>query len=324
MGAKTEVKGRKRGDSPLEPPSGYESEISHFLAWVQLERGLSKNTIESYESDLIQCAIFFKEKGAGNWQAVSLDQVSTWISSLTLDGYAVASLARKLSALRMLARYLVSEGNLQSDFTELLSNPKKGRFLPHALSIEEMEKFLNAPDLNTVQGKRDRAIFELMYGSGLRVSEVSSVLVNAIDLDDGFARIFGKGAKERIVPVGGQAVLAIRNYLHGGRPQLVKEKSGGELFLSKRGTPISRKMIWVLVKDYARRAGIEKNLTPHGLRHSFATHLLMGGADVRAVQEMLGHADIGTTQIYTHVESQRLQEEHSNFHPLAQNQENGN
>jgi integrase len=161
VGAKTEVKGRKRGDSPLEPPSGYESEISHFLAWVQLERGLSKNTIESYESDLIQCAIFFKEKGAGNWQAVSLDQVSTWISSLTLDGYAVASLARKLSALRMLARYLVSEGNLQSDFTELLSNPKKGRFLPHALSIEEMEKFLNAPDLKHRTGKERPCNFRI-------------------------------------------------------------------------------------------------------------------------------------------------------------------
>ena len=320
MGSKTEVVRRKRGDLPLEPPSAYESDISAFMAWIQLERGLSPNTVESYEADLVQCACFLHNHGSPNWQDVSLEHISAWISSLTVDGYAVASLARKLSALRMLARYLVGEGSLQNDFTELLKNPQKGRFLPHALSIEEMERFLGAPDLNTPQGKRDRAIFELMYGSGLRVSEVSSVLVNAVNLDDGFARIFGKGAKERIVPVGGEAVLAIRNYLHGGRPHLVKDGSGGELFLSKRGTPISRKMIWVLVKDYANRAGIEKNLTPHGLRHSFATHLLMGGADVRAVQEMLGHADVGTTQIYTHVESQRLQEEHTNFHPLTQNQ----
>jgi len=181
-----------------------------------------------------------------------------------------------------------------------------------------MERFLSAPDPTTPLGKRDRAIFELMYGSGLRVSEVSSVLVNAVNLEEGFTRIFGKGSKERIVPVGKEAVVAIRNYLHGGRPELVKDRSGGELFLSKRGTPISRKMIWVLVKDYARRAGIEKNLTPHGLRHSFATHLLMGGADIRAVQEMLGHSDVGTTQIYTHVESQRLVDEHAKFHPLAQ------
>ena len=320
MGSKTEVTGRKRGDEPLHPPSGYESDISSFLAWVQLERGLSKNTVESYEADLIQCSCFLNQHGSSSWQSVTLDLVSAWISSLTLDGYAIASLARKLSAIRMLARYLVAEGRLENDFTELLSNPKKGRFLPHALNIEEIERFLSAPDLNTPLGKRDRAIFELMYGSGLRVSEVSTVLVNGVNLDDGFARIFGKGAKERVVPVGAQAVLAIRNYLHGGRPHLAKEKSGGELFLSKRGTPISRKMIWVLVKDYARKAGIEKNLTPHGLRHSFATHLLMGGADIRAVQEMLGHADVGTTQIYTHVESLRLQEEHANFHPLAQNQ----
>jgi integrase/recombinase XerD len=321
MGSKTEVKGRKQGDARLEPPTGYESDISSFLAWVQLERGLSKNTVESYEADLIQCSCFLQEKGAANWEAVSLDHISAWISSLTIDGYAVASLSRKLSALRMLVRFLIGEGRLQNDFTELITNPKKGRFLPHALSIEEMEKFLTAPDLNTPLGKRDRALFELMYGSGLRVSEVSTVLVNSVNLEEGFARIFGKGAKERIVPVGGQAILAIRNYLHGGRPELVKDKSGGELFLSKRGTPISRKMIWVLVKEYARRAGIEKNLTPHGLRHSFATHLLMGGADVRAVQEMLGHADVGTTQIYTHVETQRLQEEHCNYHPLAQNEQ---
>ena len=317
MGSKTEVKKKKAGESPSQPPQGYEADISAFLAWVQLERGLSKHTVASYESDLIQCSCFLHQQGACGWQSVSLGGISSWISSLTSDGYAVASLARKLSALRMLARYLVAEGKLQNDFTELLCSPKRGRFLPHALSIEEMERFLAAPDLNTALGKRDRAIFEVMYGSGLRVSEVSSVLVNAVDLDEGFARIFGKGSKERIVPVGGEAVRAIRNYLHGGRPQLTKDGSGGELFLSKRGTPISRKMIWVLVKDYARKAGIEKNLTPHGLRHSFATHLLMGGADVRAVQEMLGHADVGTTQIYTHVESQRLQEEHANFHPLA-------
>ena len=320
MGSKTEVKPKKIGDQAPEPPSGYEANLSDFLAWAQLERGLSQNTVQSYESDLIQCSCFLYQQGSPNWQSVSLEQVSGWISSLTKDGYAVASLSRKLSALRMFARYLIGEGKLTNDFTELLSNPRKGRFLPHALSIEEMESFLDAPDLNTPLGKRDRAIFEVMYGSGLRVSEVSSVMVNAVDLEEGFARIFGKGAKERIVPVGREAVQAIRNYLHGGRPHLTKDGSGGELFLSKRGTPISRKMIWVLVKEYAQRAGIEKNVTPHGLRHSFATHLLMGGADVRAVQEMLGHADVGTTQIYTHIESQRLQEEHSNFHPLAQNQ----
>jgi integrase/recombinase XerD len=180
-----------------------------------------------------------------------------------------------------------------------------------------MERFLSAPDLNTPLGKRDRALFELMYGSGLRVSEICSLPMTAIDCEEGYARIFGKGSKERIVPVGRHASNAIRNYLHGGRPNLCKDGTGGELFLSVRGKGISRKMIWVLVKEYARKAGIGKNLSPHGLRHSFATHLLMGGADVRAVQEMLGHADIGTTQVYTHIEVERLLDEHANFHPMA-------
>jgi integrase/recombinase XerD len=156
-----------------------------------------------------------------------------------------------------------------------------------------------------------------MYGSGLRVSEIGSLLMNSIDTKEGFARVFGKGSKERVVPVGRHAARAVQNYLHGGRPFLVKDGTGGELFLSIRGKAISRKMIWVLVKDYARKAGIEKNVSPHGLRHSFATHLLMGGADIRSVQEMLGHADVGTTQIYTQVEAERLLDEHANFHPLA-------
>jgi integrase/recombinase XerD len=253
----------------------------------------------------------------GNWQSVGLEHLSTWLSSLTKKEYAASSLSRKLSAVRMLAKFLTGENKLENDFTELLANPRKARHLPDCLSIEEMERFLEAPDLNTPLGKRDRALFELMYGSGLRVSEICALPMNAIDTEEGFARVFGKGSKERVVPVGKHASEAIRNYLHGGRPQLVKDGTGGELFLSMRGKAISRKMVWVLVKEYARRAGIEKNLSPHGLRHSFATHLLMGGADVRSVQEMLGHADVGTTQIYTQVEVERLLDEHANFHPLA-------
>lgn len=310
------VGGERRPALP-SPPSGFEPEISSFLAWVRLERGLSGNTVDSYEKDLAQCALRLAESGASDWSSVTLEQVADWVSKLTIQGYAVASLARKLSALRSFVRYSVDEGLLKNDFTELLANPKKGRSLPHALSIEEIDRFLGAPDLDSPLGKRDRAIFEFMYGSGLRVSEVSSVMVSAIDLETGIARIAGKGSKERLVPMGRQSISAIRNYLCGGRPHLAKNGSGGELFLSRRGSAISRKMIWVLVKDYARKAGIQRSLTPHGLRHSFATHLLMGGVDVRAVQEMLGHADVGTTQVYTMVDSGRLLEEHANFHPLA-------
>jgi integrase/recombinase XerD len=318
MGAKSKVKRREKGELRIEPPPEYEKEISDFLAWVQLEKGLSKNTVSSYENDLIQCALHLKGQGVASWHGVELIHLSSWLGSLTDEEYAVASLSRKLSAVRMLAKFLVGEGSLKEDFTELLANPKKRRHLPDCLTIEEMERFLSAPDLNKPLGKRDRALFELMYGSGLRVSEICSLPMTAVDCEEGYARIFGKGAKERIVPVGRHASEAVRNYLHGGRPHLVKDGTGGELFLSMRGKAISRKMVWVLVKDYARKAAIEKNLSPHGLRHSFATHLLMGGADVRAVQEMLGHADIGTTQVYTQVEVERLLDEHANFHPMAE------
>lgn len=314
MGGATTVK-RPEGADPLEPPPAFEGEISGFLAWTQLERGLADNTTSSYERDLAQCACFLAKGGAKDWLTVQGDDVSAWVASLTKGGYAVSSLARKLSAVRMLARYLVAEGLRPDDFTELLINPRKERHLPETVSIEEMGRFLEAPDTNVPLGKRDKAIFELMYGSGLRVSEICSLPMTSVDCDEGFARVFGKGAKERVVPVGRSAILAIRNYLHGGRPLLVKDGTGGELFLSMRGKAISRKMVWVLVKEYAKRAGIEKNLTPHLLRHSFATHLLMGGADVRVVQEMLGHADVGTTQIYTQVDSERLLDDHAAYHP---------
>ncbi|MBG31047.1 MAG: recombinase XerD [Opitutae bacterium] len=314
MGGATTVKRPEGTDSPSPPPS-FEKEINAFLAWTQLERGLADNTTSSYEHDLAQCACFLSKEGAKDWHSTQADDISAWVASLTKGGYAVSSLSRKLSAVRMLARYLVAEGIRPDDFTELLINPRKERHLPETLTIEEMERFLEAPDTNLPLGKRDRAIFELMYGSGLRVSEICSLPMTAVDCDEGFARVFGKGAKERIVPVGKEAALAICNYLHGGRPRLTKDGTGGELFLSMRGKGISRKMVWVLVKDYSKRAGIEKNVTPHLLRHSFATHLLMGGADVRAVQEMLGHADVGTTQIYTQVESERLLDDHASFHP---------
>ena len=311
------MKRRERGEERIEPPSSFEPEMSAFLAWVQLEKGLAKNTVISYENDLIQCALYLKKQGVSGWQKVELDHLSSWLGSLTKGEYAVASLSRKLSAVRMLAKYLVGEGMLKDDFTELLPNPKKRRSLPDCLTIEEMERFLSVPNLNKPLGKRDRALFELMYGSGLRVSEICVLPMTAVDCEEGYARVFGKGSKERIVPVGKHATTAIRNYLHGGRPHLMKDGTGGEMFLSMRGKAISRKMVWVLVKDYAQKAGIEKNVSPHGLRHSFATHLLMGGADVRAVQEMLGHADIGTTQVYTQVEIERLLDEHANFHPMA-------
>jgi integrase/recombinase XerD len=217
----------------------------------------------------------------------------------------------------MLARYLVREGLRTDDFTELVSAPKLSRKLPEVLTHEELKRLLAAPPADTPHGLRDRAMLELFYSSGLRVSELCGILLQAINLDEGYVRVFGKGSKERIAPIGGAAVVAVRDYLAGGRPHFVKAKTGSALFLSQQGRAISRKMVWVMIKQHAARAGIKKPIKPHLLRHSFATHLLEGGADLRAIQEMLGHSDISTTQIYTSVQTARLADEHALYHPRS-------
>jgi len=227
-----------------------------------------------------------------------------------------ASAARKLSALRVFARHLVREQHRPDDFTEILSAPKLSRRIPGTLTETEMERILAAPAGGGAMALRDRAILELFYSSGLRVSELSALTIPQVDLEAGFLRVFGKGSKERVVPVGGAAREALRLYLDAARRAFVRTgKTGAGVFLSERGTPISRKTIWVMVKKYARRAGLEKKVKPHLLRHSFATHLLGGGADLRAIQEMLGHTNLATTQIYTTVESRRLLSHHTRFHP---------
>ena len=225
------------------------------------------------------------------------------------------SQARKLTALRVFARFLVRENVRKDDFTALLVGPKVGRPLPGTLSAAEIGKLLAAPTGGDPQSLRDRALLELFYSSGLRVSELAGVTLQQLDLEQGFLRVFGKGSKERVVPIGGRACEAIATYLTSGRPHFVKAHTGSQLFLSNRGTGLSRVMLWMIVKKYAKRAGITRNVKPHGLRHSFATHLLSGGADLRAIQEMLGHASIATTQIYTAVEPQRLRDHHAKFHP---------
>jgi integrase/recombinase XerD len=224
-------------------------------------------------------------------------------------------LARKLTALRMLARFLVREKRRDTDFTALLKGPKLARNIPGTLNEGEVARSLAAPSGGDPRALRDRAILELFYSSGLRVSEIGALLLQQVDLENGFIRVFGKGAKERVVPVGGRACEALSTYLVAGRSGLVRSKTGSQFFLNSRGAALSRVMIWKLVKKYAQRAGLTKNVKPHGLRHSFATHLLTGGADLRAIQEMLGHASISTTQIYTAVEPQRLVDHHAKYHP---------
>jgi integrase/recombinase XerD len=296
-------------------PSGFIEPLESFLAWLELERGLSSNTLQAYSRDLAQCVKFLSEAERTNWLEVNAADLSAWAASLSRNDFARSSQARKLSALRMFARHLVRENVRVDDVTELLGSPKLSRQLPEVLTPAEVEQLLNAPAQGTPHGLRDRAILELFYSSGLRVSELCGILLQSIDLHEGYVRVFGKGSKERIAPIGGAAVRAVQDYLVGGRPRFVKERTGSELFLSQQGRAISRKMVWVMIKEQARRAGITKPIKPHLLRHSFATHLLEGGADLRAIQEMLGHADISTTQIYTSVQSARLADEHALYHP---------
>lgn len=297
-------------DSLVDPVEG-------FLAWLELERGLSSHTISSYGRDLAQYALYLDKQGVADWAAVGEQSVSEWTAYLSKANYARSSQARKLSAIRMLARYLVREGLRTDDFTELVSAPKLSRKLPEVLTHEELKRLLAAPPTDTPHGLRDRAMLELFYSSGLRVSELCGILLQAINLDEGYVRVFGKGSKERIAPIGGAAVAAVRDYLTGGRPHFVKAKTGSALFLSQQGRAISRKMVWVMIKQHAARAEIKKPIKPHLLRHSFATHLLEGGADLRAIQEMLGHSDISTTQIYTSVQTARLADEHALYHPRS-------
>jgi integrase/recombinase XerD len=296
-------------------PAAFADAIDSFLGFVELERGLSRNTAKSYEFDLRQAAHFLRKNGASNWVRVTARQLTGWLHWLSDAKFSEASQARKLSAVRMLCRHLVKEGRRPDDPTALLSGPKFRRKLPQTLTPGEMEKLLAAPSGGDAYSIRDRAMLELFYSSGLRISELCSLTIQQADLEHGFVRVFGKGSKERVVPLGARAATAVQVYLTAGRPRLVKPRTGSELFLSERGKAISRKTLWVIVRKNAVRAGLGKPVKPHLLRHSFATHLLGGGADLRAIQEMLGHASIGTTQIYTAVENSRLLDQHAKHHP---------
>ncbi len=299
----------------VELPAGLADDLDGFVGFLELERGLSRHTVSSYESDLRQCARFIARRGARRWAEVLPAQVSDWIYALSEEEFAVSSLARKLTALRTFARYLVRERVCARDFTELLIGPKLVRRIPGTLTVGEVERLLAAPAGGAALAVRDRAILELFYSSGLRVSELAGLTLQQLDVDHGFVRVFGKGSKERVVPVGTKACAALVSYVTAARRHFVKPRTGSQLFLSTRGTAISRQMLWVLIKKYARRAGLNRPVKPHLLRHSFATHLLSGGADLRAIQEMLGHASIATTQIYTAVTPDRRLAEHARFHP---------
>lgn len=302
-----------------EVPYAFLNDIEGVMAHLSLEKGLSHHTEESYRNDLEQCAQFlgFVLGKEVEWSCVRPEHITLWMSDLTTRGYSTASIARKLSAVRLMARYLVEENQRKDYFTDRIQSPKRVHRLPGMLDAYEVEQLLEAPNAKTPQGIRDKAILELMYSSGLRVSELCGLTLQNIDLDASFMRIFGKGSKERAVPIGRIAIEAVRTYLTFARPQLMNSKTGSELFISQQGKAISRKTVWHFIKKYAQDVGIEKPVKPHLLRHSFATHLLMNGADLRAIQEMLGHADISTTQIYTAVGNKELLRAYEKYHPRS-------
>ena len=296
-------------------PPDLREPVDAFLAYQSLERGAAKLTTEAYESDLVRFAAHCGRAGRTNWTEVSLADVDSWTRALDRKGHAAASMARRLSAVRSFSAHLVRSGLRRDDFTELAHGPKLRRKLPGMISAEEAAKVVSAPDTATPQGLRDRAMLEMMYGSGLRISELCSLEIQAVDADSALVRVTGKGSKDRVVPVGETALVALQAYLKAGRPKLVRPKTGSALFLSARGVAISRKTFWLGVKQAAQRAGVSVPVKPHLLRHAFATHLLEGGADLRSIQEMLGHADIATTQIYTSVDRTALSDAHRRHHP---------
>ena len=289
--------------------------IDDFANHLSVERGLSANTVAAYRCDLEQFA-FHVERAGARLQDLNEGHVTTFTAWLKGDNQADSSIARKVSAIRMFARFLCAEGVLKEDFAELVESRRAARCLPEPLTIPRVKKFLVAPGDRNPRRLRDRAMMELLYATGLRVSELTGLKVADLDLERGFVRCTGKGNKERIVPVGAVACLWVSRYL-ADRAKRTREKANPYLFAGHTRAGISRQRVWGMVKAYARKAGITQNVTPHTLRHSFATHLLGGGADLRAIQEMLGHARITTTQIYTHVDRERLKAIYRAAHPRA-------
>ena len=286
-----------------------------YTNYLVVEKGLSSNTLESYTIDLTRFIDSLKHLGISDIAEVDDATLLKHLIRLRQDGLGARSRARHLVSIRGFFRFLAHENMIGHDPARLVDLPKTGLRLPDVLTADEVISLLNAPDSNKITGLRDSAMLEVLYAAGLRVSELVSLKVSDVNLDAGFVRVFGKGGKERVVPIGTFAKAKVGLFLETGRKSLLKTASSPYLFVARAGKPMTRQGFWKLLNKYALIAGIKKKITPHSLRHSFATHLLEGGADLRAVQMMLGHVDISTTQIYTHVTRDRLKRAHDKYHP---------
>lgn len=297
-------------NAPIRPASPL---IDRFIAYLAAERGLAPNTLDAYRSDLDAASAFLNaarrplaEANADDWKG--------FLQGSTRAGLATKTVARRVAAVRSLLKFQAVEGRNVEGILERIERPKPEKSLPGVLSRDQVARLIAAPNVDSPYHARDVAVLELLYASGLRASELCSLSLGDVDLSEGFVRVFGKGSKERVVPVGEAALVAIKRYLAICRPELCRTPTD-VLFLSRTGKPLDRVRLWQLVKQYASDSGVLREVSPHTLRHCFATHLLSGGADLRVVQELLGHADVGTTQIYTHMDSDRLKKTHAKFHP---------
>ncbi len=284
--------------------------VDRFIQYIRIEKGLSANTVGAYSRDL---TLYLEYLDKRDVLGVGATGVSAFLSFLYDHGLKARSAARALSAVRGLYRFLILDGATEENPTSAVDVPKAWKPLPHFLTFDEVDRLLGAPDVSGPRGLRDRAMLEVLYATGLRVSELVALTMDSVDLENGFVRSMGKGSKERIVPLGETAAEAVRDYIDRGRPK----KTSPSLFLNYRGQALTRGGFWLILRGHGKRAKIEKKVTPHMLRHSFATHLLERGADLRSVQMMLGHADISTTQIYTHVIRERLKQIYQDHHPRA-------
>ncbi|TDY02401.1 site-specific tyrosine recombinase XerD [Thiohalophilus thiocyanatoxydans] len=299
----------------MSDPAQQQALIEQFLDALWMERGLRENTLAAYRSDLGQFGQWLAQQGRDSLLNVHREQIQGYLAQRLEDKRSPRSTARLLSCLRRFYAWLRREQRIDEDPTALIEAPRLGRPLPKSLSEADVDALLQAPDTATAKGLRDRCMLEVLYATGLRVSELVNLQLGQLNLQQGVVRITGKGDKERLVPLGEEALGWLQRYLQDGRPAMLDGQLSGALFISNRRHAMTRQTFWYLIKDYARRAGIDKPLSPHTLRHAFATHLLNHGADLRVVQMLLGHSDLSTTQIYTHIAKVRLQELHAQHHP---------
>lgn len=291
--------------------------LNDYYYYLQIERGLSKNSIISYKQDLTQFSQFLADKKIDDWDQIDRFLILDWMQRLQENGKSNNTTLHMISTLRNFFGYLSKERLIQSNPMQQVTTPKKANYLPSVLSIEEIDRLLDAPDINSNLGIRTKTMLETMYATGFRVSELVNLKLDDLHIDLGLIKTLGKGEKERIIPIGDVALDWIEKYLQEVRGKLLKGKESPYLFVNDHGNQLTRQGVWKIIKQNVAKAGIDKNVSPHTLRHSFATHILENGADLRIVQELLGHSDISTTQIYTHVSKKHLNEIYNQFHPRA-------